>query len=117
MKNIDLIKIYEQLDNAVTSCTAVFPVPVAFKIVSNKQKIKEAAQAYIDMRDALIMKYAEGQDHISEGMRGYIPFQKEYRELNNIDVDIYFNKITLADIENAQLPLNVLDCIYPMIGD
>lgn len=117
MKNIELLKMYESIDDAVSKCTAVMPVATAFKIVKNKHKLKDAAQSYVDLRDALILKYSGGSDHINPDMTGFSEFQKEYRELNNLDTAVDFEKISLADIESAALPLNVIDCIYPMIGD
>lgn len=116
MKNIDILKMYETIDEAVRQCSTALPVPVAFKIVKNKHLLKEAAQSYIDLRDALITKHAGGGDHITPDMSGFAQFQKEYRELNNIETDISFEKIAIAEIESASLPLNVIDCIYPMIG-
>lgn len=117
MKNIELLKMYETIDEAVSKCSTVLPVATAFKIVKNKHLLKDAAQSYIDLRDALIMKYAEGGDHITPEMAGFDSFQKEYRELNNLETEISFEKISLFDIETASLPLNVIDCIYPMIGE
>ena len=116
MKNIELLKMYESIDSAVSQCSIVLPVATAFKIVKNKHILKSAAQSYIDLRDALITKYADGGDHITAEMSGFVPFQKEYRELNNLETEVNFEKIALSEIESAALPLNVLDCIYPMIG-
>ncbi len=116
MKNYELLKMYEAIDEAVSKCSAVLPVAVAYKIVKNKHKLKDAAQSYIDLRDALITKWSEGNDHITPDMRGFVPFQKECRELDNLDTEIMFEPIALSEIESANLPLNVIDCIFPMIG-
>lgn len=117
MNNIELLEIYQGLEK-VSSVETNIPVSEGFKIIKNKNAIKRELEAFEEMRNAIVSKYADDNGEVKKDDPNFETCLKEVSELGNQECeDISFKKIKLSALENLELPMNVISAITFMIED
>ena len=117
MKNYELLEMMQGLNKIETVETSI-PVSEGFKIVKNKKAIQKELEAFEEMRNAIITKYADENGEVKQDNPNFETCLKEVTELGNQECeDISFKKIKLSALENLELPMNVISAIAFMIED
>lgn len=100
----------------VEGTSNIFPVKVGFKIIKNRISLERDAQPYIEMRDKIISKYSNGKGILREQDENYDICKKEIAEIDE-EISPKIEKIKLSEIENLNLPIDILSSLSFMIED
>ena len=115
MKCIEAVNTLNALSK-VSEDTTVFPVKVGYLIIKNVNDLKSALNSYADMRNSIVKKYdPNNTGEVKKDDPNYAQCLKDMTELDAQKIDIKLSKIKLTDIENMELPLNILNSLSCMI--
>lgn len=117
MKNIELETTYKGLTE-VTGLETSLPIKAGFKIIQNRRKIADEYEAYMEMKNAIVKKYAtDGKEAVEPKDEHYMDCLKDVNELMKEEADIELKKIKLSDIENYELPMKAIQALSCMIEE
>ena len=73
---------------------------IGYAILRTKRNIQSEYQIYLDLRNNLIMKYAEeGSNGIKPGDKNFPQFAQEYFELLNTEIDADVHQVDKSDYD------------------
>ena len=116
MKNSEALNNLNSLVT-VSQATNVFPVSVGYKIIKNMKSLKNALEPYEEMRNKIITKYdKDGDGSVKEDNPEYQNCLKDISELNMQEIeDIKLDTISIEDIKDLEIPMNILTNLSCMI--
>lgn len=95
MKNIEMINLYNSLDEFVKK-DKVVPIKISYAISRNMSKLAEELKPYEESRQKLLTGYDDKSDEDKRKI------ESELSDLLMIDCDIDLFKITFEDIEKCE---------------
>lgn len=117
MKNYELFEIKQGLDK-ITNLETTLPVSEAFKIIKNKKLIEKELEAFEEVRNSIVSRYADENGEVKKENHNFDKCYREVMELGKQSCDeISFRKIKLSSIEKLELPMNLVTSIEFMIDD
>lgn len=115
-KNSELLVINDKLSKADST---MLPVKACYAIVKNKRAIATALEPYWETHDAIIAKYANGKASLSaeEDPDNFIKASNDISELNEEEIRVNIRNISIADMGNENISLELMDAIDFMIKE
>ena len=113
MKNSDALNNLNSLVT-VSQATNVFPVSVGYKIIKNMKVLKNALEPYEEMRNKIVTKY-DKSGLVKEDNPEYQDCLKDISELNMQETDVELDTISIDDIKDLEIPMNILTNLSCMI--
>ena len=113
MKNSEALNNLNSLVT-VSQATNVFPVSVGYKIIKNMKALKNALESYEEMRNKIVTKY-DKSGLVKEDNPEYQNCLKDISELNMQEIDVELNTISIDDIKDLEIPMNILTNLSCMI--
>lgn len=112
MKLIELINAYENLNGL---SDLILPAKESFKVVKILMDIEPQVLNYNTQRNKLLAKYGDTKDDKTYKIREaeQEKFKKELADLQNIEIDLKFEKIKIPNETNIKPTnmINILDFI------
>lgn len=116
MKNYEILSTVQALNSLDYSKTAL-PVRVGYTILQNRQKMRQVIEPFEEMRNSIFQKYAKGKPELKQTDEGYAECAKEMNELGNEEQELDLKKIKLSDIENVELPAELISALMCMLEE
>lgn len=117
MKNYELFKLLEGLEKVEDLETSI-PVKEGYKVVCNKKIIKDHLEAFEEMKNSIIKKYADKDGEVKFDNPDRGKCVSELNELANQEVEpIEFKKIKLSAIDSLELPMKAISAMAFMIEE
>lgn len=121
MTNKEISMIYEGLQSLREDATLRFPARTSFIIVRNLRLIQPIVDSIVETRNLILVKLGMSNP-LNPGEYTIPPenresFIKQMEELDQVDNDLTLYKIKCSDIESLNLPINVMDALFPMIEE
>ncbi|MBP7319529.1 MAG: hypothetical protein KA953_00540 [Lachnospiraceae bacterium] len=113
MKNSEALNNLNSLVT-VSQATNVFPVSVGYKIIKNMKALKNALEPYEEMRNKIVTKY-DKSGLVKEDNPEYQDCLKDISELNMQETDVELDTISIDDIKDLEIPMNILTNLSCMI--
>ena len=113
MKNSEALNNLNSLVT-VSQATNVFPVSVGYKIIKNMKVLKNALEPYEEMRNKIVTKY-DKSGLVKEDNPEYQDCLKDISELNMQETDVELDTISIDDIKDLEIPMNILTNLSCMI--
>lgn len=114
LTNIEIINLTEGLVTFKQDNSNILPIKIGFNIIKNIKILTPIYESIIEMRNDIIQKYANN-DLIEENKLDII--NAELLELGNLKNEIDINKISLNDISEVKISLDLLDKISIIIDE
>jgi hypothetical protein len=113
MKNLEATN---DLNNLliVSQTEDVFPISVGYKIIKNMKVLKNALEPYEEMRNKIVTKY-DKSGLVKEDNPEYQNCLKDISELNMQEIDAKLDTISIEDIKDLEIPMNILTDLSCMI--
>ena len=108
--NTELEKILSQINKA-TEEKVVLPIGVSYKIVKNRLSIELALAPFRIVRDEIINRYSNGTGHLLKTDENYNKATAEILQIAEKSVEVYISEITLEELGEKELPLNVVSAL------
>ena len=115
-KNSELLLINDKLSKADST---MLPVRACYAIIKNKRAIATALEPYWETHDAIVAKYANGKTSLS-AEEDPVNFQKalnDITELNREEVRVNIRTLSIADMGNENISLELMNVIDFMIKE
>lgn len=111
-RNDELEAIFNQI-KSVTAEKVTLPLGVSYKMVKNKIAIEQALQAYWTLKDEIIAKYSGGKVCITKNddPENYAKVTAEVVQIAEEYTDVDISEITLEELGEKELPLNVISAL------
>lgn len=117
MRNIEAFEMFTKLNSQTMDNAQSLPVRVSYKIIKNKFALKNYCEPYVETRNSIIRKNADGKTIIEPNDPNYLTCMKELAELDNDIARVTMEKIKFSDIENLDLPIEFMNAIYFMVEE
>lgn len=118
MKNKDILTWYNGLTTLRTAGTTRFSARVAFTVIHNLRTLQPIAEDIQASYGEILARYGtpleEPDQFFIEDMAS---FNKETKELDEVEVDFPITTIKFSDIEHLELTAQEMDALYPMIQE
>lgn len=114
LTNIEIINLTEGLINLKQDNSNILSIKVGFHIIKNIKILTPIYESIIEMRNDIIQKYANN-NYIEE--KNLDIANAELLELANLKNEIELNKISLNDIAELKITLELLDKISCIIDE
>lgn len=108
--NTELEIILGQL-NRIVEENVILPVGVSYKIVKNRFSIELALAPFRIVRDEIINRYSNGMGHLLKTDENYNKATAEILQIAEKSVEVYISEITLEELGEKELPLNVVSAL------
>lgn len=121
IKNIDIIKSYENLKNFFSNDEKYFPAKITFIILKNIKIFEILAEEIYIARDNIVKHYGVPDKEDKESF--IIPkevqeiTQKELDDLIELEQEVPILKIKFSDIESLEFTMNQMEAIMFMIEE
>lgn len=117
MRNIEAFEMFTKLNSQTMDNAQSLPVRVSYKIIKNKFALKNYCEPYVETRNSIICKNADGKTTIEPSDPNYQTCMKELAELDNDIARVTMEKIKFSDIESLELPMELMNAIYFMVEE
>ena len=121
IKNIDIIKFYENLKKVFNNDEKYFPAKITFIILKNIKTFNVLAEEIYIARNNIIQHYGVQDKEDNDSF--IIPdeykeiAQKELDDLIELEQEVPILKIKFSDIENLEFTMNQMEAIMFMIEE
>lgn len=97
--------------NRVVEEKVILPVGVSYKIVKNRLAIELALAPFRIVRDEIINRYSNGTGHLLKTDDNYDKATAEILQIAEKSADVDISEITLDELGEKELPLNVVSAL------
>lgn len=124
LTNKEIIDYYESLTHLNQENISInLPAKISYIIIRNIKSLENIYQDIMKVRENILIEY--GKEQISEdGIISYsIPQEnmeivsKELNSLFEVSNDVYILNIKIQDLDNCQIPLQMMNTLYFMIDN
>lgn len=118
MTNQEIFDVLEAL-NDIKKSKAVFNVNTSYKLSTIKKILKPYYESIIDTRKEKFIQHGDfdEQGNIVVAKDEVKDLEQEIIDLFNIENDIKINKIKLQDLNDCNLPFDIIDKLIPIIEE
>lgn len=114
LTNIEVINLTEGLISFKQDNSNILPIKIGFNIIKNIKILTPIYESIIEMRNDIVRKYAK-DNQLEE--KDLDITNAELLELGNLKNEIELNKISLNDIAELKITLELLDKISYIIDE